>query len=220
MHYAADAKRLGLVDEIVRDFEHAIQRIRADAKRNTTEGGGSGGRAASSDQDKEKTMSEQQKPTRYESAEQLAKEQPELAAALREQGAVNERNRIAAIQSMAEASQADVVSACVAEGVDENEARKRLHEDLRKQKTTRIDDIAANRREIGTPDGDSDIETEFTDEPAISSDASSFEAKAFKDWNANKDGCKARFGGQFALYLSHLENERAVEEGRGKRRGN
>lgn len=218
VHYARDAKRIGLVDEIVRDFEHAIARIGADQKGNTGDGAR---RASSADREEEKGMSEQNAPIRYESVEQLAEAQPELAAALRARGAEDERKRISAIHAMTEAGQESVAQSCIDSGASEDEARKRLHEDLRTRSSDRLAKISETRKEIGTPDGFADEDTaEIKDSAAAPSDATDFERKALKSWEANEGGCRNTFGGQFALYLSKLENDRGLAEGRGsKKRG-
>lgn len=206
VHFATQAKRLGLVDEIVRDFDHALERI---GKASNGEGA-AGGRSASSDQREEKEMAEEKAPARYSSAEELEKHQPDLAAALENRGAERERKRAAAITEMAHAGQEAVRDECISQGVSAEDARARLHDDLRKQMEERDAKIAQTRGEVGTPDGTKDDDDDEFKDVAAAPTGASFESQVLADWNSNKNGCKSRHSA-FSVYLNYRENERAKE---------
>lgn len=218
VHFAEAARSLGLVDEIVRDFEHALQRARA---QHLTSGERSASRAASSNSSPHrqgKDMTTEQTPA-FTNADEFSALFPQIGADLISRGATQERARAAAINDASVAEQHELADRLIREGVDADEALRRLHADLRERMTARTAEIGRTRKATdsapepssATADVDTDSEIEeFEDAPAeaVTGAGAGFERQVLADWQRNASGCRNRWS-SFVLYAHHREQQRA-----------
>lgn len=217
--FAEDAKRLGLIDEVVRDFDHALARIRAALKQSGASGAGV--RSAASAHKVRGKMDENETPAprAYATAEEFSTAQPKLANELiergRREGRAEERERSKAIRNYATPAQRELADQLCASDKPLGDAKDELHQDLVKRSETAAALNAKDRQELGTPDGTTE-QTSIRSKVAGPRSGESLEMRAAKAWDADPS-LKQKFG-DIGIYRMHLENEAndAAKGGKGR----